>query len=98
MILGNGQANGGGATLDELFRRAGVQDPHALALADPPNRMSFTEGPPRRLTFAAADRAISVFAAKLRGLGLQTDTVVAIHLAATVEYVIALLGVLRAGM
>jgi len=98
MILGDGQAQGSGATFDELFRRAGVRDPQALALADPPNRAQFTDGAPRRLTFAEADRTISAFAARLRGLGLQTNTVVAIQLANTVESVIALLGVLRAGM
>lgn len=85
-------------TLDELFRRAGMRDPQALALADPPDREKFTDGPPRRLTFGEADRAISVFAARLRRLGLQSDTVVAIQLANTVESVIALPGVLRAGM
>jgi hypothetical protein len=85
-------------TLDHLFRRAGVRHPDRLALADPPNRASFTEGAPRRLSYAQADRAISALAARLRGFGLQTDTVVGLHLANTVELVIAVLGVLRAGM
>jgi hypothetical protein len=85
-------------TLDGLFRRAGVRRPDALALVDPPNRESFTDGAPRRLTYAEADRAISALAARLRRLGLQTDMVVAMQLPNTVESVIALLGVLRAGM
>ena len=68
----------GGATLDELFRRAGVQSADTVALIDPPNRASFTDGAPRKLTYAQADRAISALAAKLCRLGLQTDTVVAI--------------------
>ena len=42
-------ADNGGATLDELFRRAGVQSADKIALIDPPNRSSFTDGPPRRL-------------------------------------------------
>ena len=42
------------ATLDDLFRRAGVRHPHALALADPPNRGVFADAAPRRLTFAQA--------------------------------------------
>ena len=66
MILGNYQAQASGPTLDELFRRSGVPDPQALALADPPNRAQFTEGSPRRLTYAEADRAISALAARLR--------------------------------
>jgi len=99
MILSDTQqADGAGATLDDLFRRAGVRRPDALALIDPPNDGTITGGAPRRLTYAEADRAISALAAKLRGLSLQTDMVVALQLANTVDSVIALLGVLRAGM
>ncbi len=87
-----------GATLDELFRRAGVRAPDALALYDPPNKESFTDSAPRSLSYADADRAISALAARLHGLGLKTDAVIAIQLPNTVEHVIALLGVLRAGM
>jgi hypothetical protein len=43
-----------------------VPDPQALALADPPNPAQFTEGSPRRLTYAEADHAISALAARLR--------------------------------
>jgi hypothetical protein len=96
MILADTMATG--ATLDELFRRAGVRSPQALALCDPPNRESFTDGAPRALTYAEADRAISALAGRLRALGLKTDAVVAIQLPNTIESVIALLGVLRAGM
>ena len=85
-------------TLDDLFRRAGVRHPEAIALADPPNRESFTDGVPRTLSFTQADRAISMFAAKLRSFGLQTDSIVAIQLPNTVESIVAFLGVLRAGM
>jgi hypothetical protein len=99
MILGEGNRMAGpAATLDDLFRRAGVRHPDALALADPPNREAFTDGAPRALSFAQADRAISAFAARLRGLGLRTDTVVALQLPNIVESIVALLGVLRAGM
>jgi hypothetical protein len=85
-------------TLDDLFRRAAARRPEALALADPPNRESFTDHAPRRLTYADADRIISAIAARLRSLGLQTDTVVGLQLPNTVESVLTLLGVLRAGM
>jgi len=93
-----GTAAAGRPTLDDLFRRAAVHDPDALALADPPNRSSFTDGAPRRLTYAQADRAISALAAKFCRAGLQADTLVAIQLPNTVEAVITLLAVLRAGM
>jgi hypothetical protein len=77
---------------------ASARHPDTLALADPPNREDFTDGAPRTLSFAQADRAISALAGKLRGLGLQTDTVVAMQLHDTVESIIAFLGVLRSGM
>jgi hypothetical protein len=95
MILGDG---GHGPTLDDLFRRAGVRHPHAIALADPPDRARVDGAAPRILTFTQADRAISAFAAKLRALGLRADAVVGLQLPNTVESVVALLGVLRAGM
>jgi AMP-binding enzyme len=99
MILrGTQQAGGDRVTLDDLFRRAGVRRSDALALIDPPNVETITGAAPRRLTYAEADRAISALAARLRGLGLPTDAVVAIQLANTVDSVIALLGVLRAGL
>ena len=103
MILGGNHEldNAAGAdhtTLDALFRRAGVRNADAVALADPPNRENVCGGAPRWLTYAQADRAISAMAARLRQLGLPTDAVVAMQLPNTVESVIALLGVLRAGM
>jgi hypothetical protein len=99
MILGDAQTTVGvTATLDDLFRRAGVHDPEALALVDPPNRGSFTDGAARNLTFGAADRAISSIAARLRALGLPTDSLIAMQLPNTIESIVAFLGILRAGM
>jgi hypothetical protein len=87
-----------GLTLDGLFRRAGVRNAQAPALVDPPNRVAFTDDAPRALAFAQADRAISAFAATLRSLGLSTGTIVGLQLPNTVESMIALLGIVRAGM
>lgn len=99
MIMRDGQiTDGNRGTLDDLFRRAGVRHADALALVDPPNAEQITGRPPRRLTYAETDRAISAFGARLRSFGLQTDTVVAIQMGNTLDSVIALLGVLRAGM
>jgi AMP-binding enzyme len=86
----------GEATLDDLFRRAAAQRPDTLALVDPPNRSSFTDGAPRRLTYAEADRVISAIALRLRELNLRGDAVVALQLANTVDSVLTLLAVLRA--
>ena len=102
MILGDPHAphiaSGDRATLDDLFRNAAARRPDAFALCDPPNRSSFTDGEPRRLTYAEADHIVSAIAGRLRRLGLSTDAVVGLQLANTVESTLAVLGVLRAGM
>src|SRR4051812_19360529 len=86
------------ATLDDLFRRALARRPDAIALADPVDRPTFTDGAVRRLTYRQADRAISALAARLRDFGLPTDAVVAIQLPNIVDSVVALLAVMRAGL
>jgi len=88
----------GGATLDDLFQRAVKRRPGALALRDPPNRASFSEGEPKALTYAEADRVISAIAGRLRRIGLANDAIVAMQLPNTVEAVLTLLAVLRAGL
>jgi hypothetical protein len=88
----------GRATLDELFARVAQQRPDALALADPPNREAFTDGAPRRLSYAEADRVVAAIAGRLRRMGLPGDAIVAIQLPNVVESVLTFLGVLRAGM
>src|SRR5947209_11342277 len=85
-------------TLDDLFRRTAARRPDDIALADPPNRESFTDGAPRRLTYAQADRMISAIAGRLRRIGLNTDAIVGLQIANTVENVLTLLAVLRAGL
>lgn len=85
-------------TLDDLFRRAGVQHSDVVALVDPPNRAQITGSAPRSLTYGEADRIVSAIAGRLRGLGLPTDTIVAYQLPNTVESILTLIGILRAGM
>ena len=82
--------SGDGTTIDDLFRRAGARRPDALALVDAPNRGSFTDGAPRRLTFAEADRVVSAIAGRLRRLNLPADAIVAIQMPSTVESAAAL--------
>ena len=89
---------GGGATLDALFRRAVLRRPDAVALVDSPNREGFTDGASRRLTYAQADRMVSAIAGRLRLLKLSTDAIVGLQTANTVDGVLALMGVLRAGL
>jgi hypothetical protein len=87
-----------GPTLDDLFRRAVDARPDAPALLDPPDRESFTDGAPRRLTWAEADRVVSAIANLLKSLGLPADAIVALQLPNVVEGVLAVMGVLRAGL
>jgi hypothetical protein len=105
MILGQSSpqhlatvAKVGRSTIDDVFRRAAARRPDAIALADPPNRAAITDGAPRRLTFAEADRMISAVAVRLRRLGLGIDQIVGIQMANTVDAVVTLLGILRAGL
>lgn len=85
-------------TLDDLFRRTVERRAEMLALIDPPDRALFTDGAPKQLTYAEADAAVSAMAARLGDLGLPEGAVVAVQLPNTVESVVALLGILRAGL
>ncbi len=105
MILGQSSpqhaamlAKAGRSTLDDVFRRVMARRPDAVALIDPPNVAAVTGAEPRRLTYVQADRMIDAIAARLRRLGLQTDQVVGLQMANTVDAVVTLLGVLRAGL
>jgi hypothetical protein len=86
------------ATIDDLFRRAAQRRPNDVALIDPPNREGFTDGPPRRMSYAQCDLAISAIAGRLHRLGLHTDAVVGLQLANTVEAVLTFIAVQRAGL
>ena len=85
-------------SIDEMFRRLAERRPSALALADPPNRETFTDGAPRRLSYAEADRMVAAIAGRLRRMGLPVDAVVGVQMPNIVENILAMLGVLRAGM
>ena len=101
MILGERSGMSGaeaGTTLDDILRLNAARRPDAVALADPPNRLTFTDSEPRRLTYAQADHMVSAIAQRLRGIGLPADSIVATQLANTTESVLALLGIMRAGM
>lgn len=85
-------------TLDAVFRRNVLMRPGALALADPSDRAIFTGNVPRCLNYAEADVAITKLAHQLKSLGLPDQAIVAIQLPNTVETILTLLAVLRAGM
>ena len=85
-------------TLDGLFRRILARQPDALALLDPLNKPRVTGQPPKRLTFAQADRAISALSAHFIEAGLPANSVIAIQLPNTVEFMLTVLAAHRAGL
>jgi hypothetical protein len=85
-------------TLDGLFRRLLARQPDALALADPPDKTRVTGGPPLRLTFAQVDRAIAALAAHFVEAGLPANSVIAVQLPNTIEFVLTVLAAHRAGL
>jgi acyl-CoA synthetase (AMP-forming)/AMP-acid ligase II len=85
-------------TLDGLFRRILARQPDALALLDPLNKPRVTGQPSKRLTFAQADRAISALAVHFIEAGLPANSVVAIQLPNTVEFMLTVLAAHRAGL
>jgi hypothetical protein len=85
-------------TLDGLFRRLLARQPHALALADPPDKPRVTGQPPQRLTFAQADRAIAALATHFVEAGLPSNSVIAVQLPNTIEFVLTVLAAHRAGL
>ena len=84
--------------LDAVFRRNVLTRPGTLALADPSDRATFTDGLPRRLNYAEADVAVNRLAAQLKALGLPEGSAVALQLPNTVEAVLSLLALQRAGL
>jgi AMP-binding enzyme len=85
-------------TLDGLFRRILARQPDAPALLDPLNKPRITGQPPKRLTFAQADRAISALAAHFIEAGLPANSVIAVQLPNTVEFALTVLAAHRAGL
>jgi hypothetical protein len=85
-------------TLDVLFKRILARKPNALALLDPLNKQRVTGQPPKRLTFAEADRAISALSAHFIEAGLPNNSVIAVQLPNTVEFMLTVLAAHRAGL
>jgi hypothetical protein len=85
-------------TLDALFRRILARQPDALALLDPLNKQRISGHPPKRLTYAQAERAISALAAHFIEAGLPANSVIAVQLPNTVEFMLTVLAAHRAGL
>ena len=85
-------------TLDTLFKRNLARQPDALALVDPLNKQRVTGQPPKRLTFAQADRMISALAAHFIESGLPSNSVIGVQLPNTIEFALTVLAAFRAGL
>lgn len=85
-------------TLDGLFKRILARKPDALALLDPVNKQRITGQPPMNLTFAEADRAITALSAHFIESGLPSNSVIAVQLPNTVEFMLTVLAAHRAGL
>jgi acyl-CoA synthetase (AMP-forming)/AMP-acid ligase II len=85
-------------TLDGLFQRILARQPDALALLDPLNKARITGQPPRRLTFAQANRAIAALAGHFVEAGLPVNSVIGVQLPNTVEFMLTMLAAHRAGL
>jgi hypothetical protein len=85
-------------TLDGLFRRILARKPDAPALLDPADKPRITGQRPKRLTFAEADRAISALSAHFIESGLPNNSVIAIQLPNTIEFMLTVLAAHRAGL
>ena len=87
----------GEESLESLFRRTVAIHPGRLALVDPPDRESFTDLPPRQLTYSDLFSAVRDVSARLLAAGLKKDQVVVAQLPNTVETVVLYLAVARIG-
>ncbi|MGQ0683956.1 AMP-binding protein [Bradyrhizobium sp.] len=85
-------------TLDVLFKRILARQPDAVALIDPLDKQRITGQPPKRLTFAQANRAISALAAHFIESGLPANSVIALQLPNTIEFALTALAAHRAGL
>jgi hypothetical protein len=81
-----------------LFRRILARRPDAPALLDPLDKPRVTGQPPKRLTFAEADRAIAALSAHFIEAGLPNNSVIAVQLPNTVELMLTVLAAHRAGL
>ncbi len=87
-----------GQTLDECFDRHVAARPDQVALVDAPNRTSFTQGEPRRLTWAQVARAADGVATEMLRCGLGDGDVVGVQLPNIAELAVVYLAGMRIGV
>ncbi len=72
-------------TLCDVFLDTAARQPDALAVADPPNREAFSDGAPRRWTWAGLREQVGRWTALLHQHGLRKDDVIVMQLPNSVE-------------
>src|SRR5579864_3408884 len=88
----------GAPSLDEIFIRSVARKPDEIAFLDPADKLRITGQPPRRLTFADADSAVSALATHFVQSGLPVSSIIAVQLPNTIELMITVLAAWRAGL
>jgi non-ribosomal peptide synthetase component E (peptide arylation enzyme) len=88
----------GPITAEGLLRRRARQKPEAIALIDPPDRLTLARTEPRVLAYADADDAVDALARFFIEIGLGPGDRVIMQLPNFVEAPLALLGAWRAGL
>jgi non-ribosomal peptide synthetase component F len=84
--------------LDAILKAQAARNPAAIALVDPSDCERVTGQPPRRFTYAQADRSVGAIAARLHEIGLSPGTVVGVQMPNVAISILTLLGIMRAGM
>ena len=88
----------GRRTLDDYFGDTVRAHPSREAVVDAPNRVDFTDGAPRRITFAGLDAEVRRLCAVLLESGLRKDDIVVVQLPNGVEQFVAYLACARLGI
>lgn len=85
-------------TLHGLFAERVRRHPERLAIVDPPNRESFTEGAPLRLTWGEVGDKVDRLATRLIELGFGKDDFLCVQLPTIHEYFLVYLASWRLGI
>ena len=87
----------GESRITDLFSRNVARHPEWTALVDAPNRPSFTDGAPRRLTHRELAEQTDLMACRLLSLGIAKDDILVVQLPNIAELVITFLAAWKIG-
>ncbi len=83
--------------ITDLFSRNAERHADWTALVDAPNRPSFTDGAPRRLTYRELAAQVDRLACRLLSLGIANDDILLVQLPNVSELVVSLLAAWKIG-